>query len=147
MTLTNLAFTVPGQPQGKGRPRSTKAGRHYTPARTVAYEATVALFAAQAMRSAPLLQAPIALEIDAYSMIPASWSKKRRHDALTGRNRPTSKPDWDNIGKAISDGCNGVVWVDDSQVVDARVRLFYGESPEVRVRIAAALWHGDDGAV
>ena len=44
-----IHFHIPGQPVGKGRPRIGKVGAHarmFTPAKTVNYESTVALFAA-----------------------------------------------------------------------------------------------------
>lgn len=137
--LTNLAFVVPGEPQGKGRARVGKVGGHarmFTPAKTVAYEGLVALAAQQAMGAASPLSGPLAIEIEAVHTIPASWSKKRRNDALSGAVRPTTKPDWDNIGKAVSDGGNGIAWVDDRQIVDARVIRRYGETPGVWVRVA-----------
>lgn len=43
-----INFHIPGQPVGKGRPRIGKVGAHarmFTPAKTVSYESTVALFA------------------------------------------------------------------------------------------------------
>ena len=48
-----IVFTVPGEPQGKGRPRIGRVGQHarmFTPAKTVAYEGLVALAAQEAMQ-------------------------------------------------------------------------------------------------
>ena len=36
-----IKFTIPGPPQGKGRPRFTKSGHTYTPAKTAEYEKLV----------------------------------------------------------------------------------------------------------
>lgn len=36
-------FQVPGEPVGKGRPRFTRQGRAYTPAKTAKYENLVSL--------------------------------------------------------------------------------------------------------
>lgn len=138
--LTNVAFVIPGEPQGKGRARVGKTfgghARMFTPQKTVAYECLVALAAQSAMAGAGPFLGPLAVEIEAVHTIPASWSKKRKAAALAGLERPATKPDWDNIGKAISDGGNGVVWADDRQIVDGRVIRRYGERPEVRVRVA-----------
>ncbi len=68
--------------------------------------------------------------------IPASWSKRKRLDAIEGRLRPTTKPDWDNIAKVI-DALNHVVWADDASVVDGLVRKFYSETPELVVQVTA----------
>ena len=136
MSITNVAFSIPGEPVGKGRARSTRSGRHYTPAKTVAYEGLVALAARQAMGASEPLSGPLAVEIDAVCTIPASWSKKRRQRALDGLDRPTTKPDIDNICKAIFDGGNGVAWIDDKQIVACMVHKLYGAVPSVHVRAA-----------
>jgi Holliday junction resolvase RusA-like endonuclease len=138
--LTNIAFTIPGQPQGKGRARIGKIGGHsrmFTPAKTVAYEGLVAMAAQQAMRGAAPMSGPCAVEVECVFAMPKSMSKKHRLEALAGRMRPTKKPDGDNVLKAVCDGINGVVWVDDVQAVDSRVIKRYGEVPAVHVRVAA----------
>lgn len=140
MTITNVAFNIPGEPQGKGRARVGKINGHarmFTPAKTAAYESLVALAASQAMRDAGPFCGALAVEITATHTVPASWSKKRRHEAISGLLAPTCKPDIDNIVKAIADGGNGVVWVDDKQIVDLRAIKRYGETPGVHVMVAA----------
>jgi len=133
MTVT---FTVPGAPQGKGRARSTITGRHYTPAKTVAYESLVAIAAHQAMAGALPITGACLVEMEAIYAVPASASKKVRAASLSGLLRPTKKPDGDNVIKAICDGMNGVVWKDDVQAVDIRLVKRYGEAPGVRVRVS-----------
>ena len=137
MTPTNIAFVIPGEPQGKGRARIGKVGayaRMFTPAKTVAYEGLIALAGQQAMAGADPIPGPVAVEIDAVHTIPASWSRKRRAEAAG--NPAGCKPDIDNIAKAVADGANGVIWVDDKQIARLTVTKVYGERPEVRVRVA-----------
>lgn len=144
--LTSIAFVVPGEPQGKGRARVGKiAGqaRLFTPAKTVAYEGLIAHAGAKAMAGAPPLDGPLVVDILAMSIPPASWSRRKRTEAMVGVVRPTGKPDADNIAKAVGDGGNGVVWVDDKQIVDLRIRRVYGERAEVRVTVA--VWRGMQG--
>jgi Holliday junction resolvase RusA-like endonuclease len=137
-----IAFTIPGEPQGKGRARVGKThgghARMFTPAKTVAYEGLVAMAAQTAMGPARPFPGPLAVEIESVHTVPASWSKKRRAAALEGTERPTTKPDIDNIAKAIADGGNGVAWVDDRQIVRLVVVKTYGERPEVRVHVREA---------
>lgn len=138
--INAVCFTVPGEPVGKGRPRATTingSARMYTPAKTAAYEGLVALAARDAMGAASPFPGPLAVEIEAVHTVPASWSKKRRHEALSGSTHPTTKPDIDNIAKAIADGGNGVAWVDDKQIARLLVTRRYGETPGVHVRVAA----------
>lgn len=136
----SLAFTVPGDPVGKGRPRATTIGGHarmYTPAKTAAYEELVAVYASAAMKKAPLLEHPVRLHLGIYCKVPGSWSKKRKADALAGIERPAKKPDTSNILKGIEDGMNGIVWVDDCQVVELVCSKHYALEPYVSVTVTS----------
>ena len=63
--------------------------------------------------------------------IPKSWPKiKRLHGGIVGH---TSKPDWDNLSKSVTDACIGIVYNDDSQIVRASVEKRYGDKEGVRV--------------
>jgi len=137
--ITNIAFTVPGEPQGKGRARVGTIGGHarmFTPERTVAYEGLIAMAARDAMRGTPPFDCALRVELDIVQSVPASWSKKKRSAALSGAIRPTTKPDKDNVIKAVYDGGNGVVWRDDVLIVDGAQSKRYGETPGVHVRVA-----------
>jgi Holliday junction resolvase RusA-like endonuclease len=134
----SIAFTVPGQPQGKGRPRVGKIGTHarlFTPTKTVAYEGLVAHAAQVAMAGRDMLLGPVEVTMFIACQVPESWSQKKQRLALEGGVFPTTKPDTDNTVKAIFDGCNGVAWKDDVQVVDLSLRKRYNATPGVRVVI------------
>lgn len=47
----------------------------------------------------------------------------------------TKIPDVDNLEKMVFDAMNGIVWKDDSQVVDNRSSKEYGEQPRTEVRV------------
>ena len=133
-----ITFTVPGQPVGKGRPRIGRVGQHarmFTPAKTVNYEGLVAHAAGMAMNGRPLLEGAVQVQMVIHCQVPASWSKKKQQQALAGEVFPTTKPDIDNIEKAVYDAINGVVWKDDVQVVDVVKRKRYSASPGVIVTI------------
>lgn len=134
--MSSVAFTIPGQPQGKGRPRVGSIGGHarmFTPAKTVAYEGLIAHAAQQARRGRPMLEGPLVVNLVLRCQVPASWSKKKQQQALAGEIRPTTKPDIDNVLKAVLDGCNGVLWRDDVLVVTASVTKIYASVPAVDV--------------
>ncbi|PTS84009.1 RusA family crossover junction endodeoxyribonuclease [Pseudomonas sp. HMWF032] len=140
--LKPVAFVVPGEPVGKGRPKTSarKVGdkvitRHYTPEKTANYEGLIAHAAHQAMAGRSLITGAVMVELFITVSVPQSWSKKRKLQALAGQIFPVKKPDKDNIIKAIYDGLNGVVWVDDVQAVDGRQRKRYGDVPGVQVRV------------
>ena len=136
-----IAFEIPGPPVGKGRPRAFRIGnsvRMHTPEKTASYESLVKLAARQAMRDAAPAAFPVALSLIVLHPIPKSWSKRRQDAALAGTERPTTKPDADNVAKAIADACNGIVWVDDAQVVELRVSKRYSSAPGVMVEVRPA---------
>lgn len=133
-----ITFTVPGAPQGKGRAKIVRIGgfsRMATPAKTVAYEGLIAHAAHAAMAGRQLLEGPVRCSLLLHCQIPASWSQKKQRLALEGGVYPTTKPDADNVLKAVFDGLNGVVWKDDVQCVDVVVTKRYAGTPCVQVRI------------
>lgn len=131
-----IAFIVPGIPVAKGRARAfVRNGHiaHCTPERTSRYENLVRLSAHKEMKGRPLFSGACQIEIGLYMPVPSSWSNKKRTAALSGEIRPTAKPDCDNVLKCINDALNGVVWVDDKQVVDVRVEKRYSTTPQAIV--------------
>ncbi|ACR28690.1 RusA family crossover junction endodeoxyribonuclease [Burkholderia glumae] len=131
-----VEFVVPGTPVAKGRPRFARQGAHvrtFTPEATERYENLVKMAARAAMRSAEPYPGPIRLIVNIGVPIPASWSQKRQLAAAAGEIGATKKPDADNVVKALKDGMNGVVYVDDGQVVDLWVSKRYARTPGVRI--------------
>ena len=79
------------------------------------------------------LETPIAAYIYISMPVPQSYSKKRSKDCLGGFERPTKRPDTDNIVKAFLDACNGIVYKDDAQVVSLHATKVFGETASVQV--------------
>lgn len=131
-----MKFFVRCRPMGKGRPRFTKAGRTYTPEKTIEGERLVRASLMKAfsrgVTSVPIIHRPhaVSVKIEVWLPIPESWPKGRQADAREGRVPATKKPDADNYGKLVLDALNGVAWDDDSQVVALTVTKAYspGES-------------------
>jgi Holliday junction resolvase RusA-like endonuclease len=133
-----IVFTVPGQPQGKGRARFARRGafvRAYTSEKTVAYEGLIALAGEKAMAGREHLTGPVELTIQAVFQMPKSWSQKRRNAALLNPDWHTGKPDGDNVLKAVGDGLNGIVWRDDAQVARCSISKAYGPTPGLTVKV------------
>ena len=149
----------------------TKSGREFanlrTPRKTMNYEARIASAWDQTVGVRPLIEGPVELDVLAVFSMPESRASRirgaintisrltkggadARSDAYRERaetirvlSEKVSKPDWDNIGKAVCDALNGVAWKDDAQVIDARVRKRYAddedgdEAPYLRVVVRA----------
>ena len=136
--MQKLKFEVPGSPIGQGRPKFSTINGHakaYDPEKSRNYKAYVKLLATQAMKEQgfTMIDGPCCLDILACFEVPKSKSKKFRQAALEGRERPTKKPDIDNIVKALQDALNGLAYKDDSSIVFLSVAKCYSEVPKVEV--------------
>lgn len=137
MTIT---FTIPGEPEGKGRPRFARVGsavRTFTPEKTRAYEDRVRLAYRGAAHGMMFGDKPVMLTVTAYYATPSSASRKRQ-DALIGKPC-AKKPDADNVLKAIADALNGVAYDDDKQVVVSVVEKRWEHYGRVDVAITDCL--------
>lgn len=126
-----LTFTVEGTPVGKSRPRVTKNGT-YTPKKTKQYERLIAwTFRSKYPRFKPC-KGPVFMTVIAYFPIPKNTTKKLREKMEREEVFRTKKPDWDNIGKIVSDALNGIAWEDDNQVMGRVIKLY---SPRPRIEV------------
>ena len=132
-----MRFTVYGNPVAKGRPRFTRQGsfvKSYTPEKTVNYENLVKI-SFDMYEEKEKLEGELAVSLMVYCSIPKSTSKKKKALMLKGDIRPTTKPDLDNIAKAILDSLNGRAFDDDKQVVSLIVQKYYSDTPRVEIEI------------
>lgn len=129
-----MNIRIPGIPIGKGRPRAFRMGssvRLYTPKATAMWERVIATHAKAAMGYRDPLEGAISLDITFALPIPESWSKRRK--AAPGEH--ISRPDLDNLLKAVLDGFNGIVFRDDSQITQLHANKVYAEEPGVFVMV------------
>ena len=101
-----ICFNVSGIPIPKQSFRYTKSGVRYQTARVVNWQAIVSAEAALVMQDRDPIAAPVSMTIDFY--LP-------NH----------SRKDLDNLSKCVLDGCNGIVFVDDCQVVDLELHKHF----------------------
>jgi Holliday junction resolvase RusA-like endonuclease len=126
-----VIVVIAGEPVAKARPRVTRRGIAYTPAHTRKYESHGRLAAQLAMGHRPPIEAPVRIELLVELPVPASWSQRRTADAITGHIRPTSRPDVDNYVKSALDAIDGIVVIDDSQIVEMSAKKKYGITPKL----------------
>ena len=134
-----ILFIVPGTPVPKGRPRFTRRGRTYTPAKTKSYEEQIAILGKMAMDGLEPLKTPVSVFVTVFFAVPASYSRKRREACLNGSEPHIKRPDLDNVVKAITDGMNGVVYEDDAQIVRIVAKKDYCHYSMVEVLIKEEL--------
>jgi len=121
-------FIVLHEPVGQPRHRvSTINGiaRMYLPSRHPVHAFKQALRLAFGQRRPS--QLPIGIVVKAWFPRPKAKTWKRRPMPAY---RHTSKPDCDNVLKAVLDALNGLAWVDDAQICSALVQKYVcdGES-------------------
>lgn len=136
MTLV-VTFTVDGDPVPKGRPRFARRGQFvqtYTDAKTISYETHVAMKARQAIGSSEPLKGALSVFLYLRYAVPSSYSKKRKEDCLKGLEFP-KRIDLDNVYKSITDAMNGIVYLDDSQIVEAHIKKTYHEESGANIMV------------
>lgn len=130
-------FEVPGDPIPKGRPRFARRGmfvQTYTDSKTIEYETLVATKARIAMGSSEPLKSHLTVFLYLRYTVPPSYTKKRKESCLNGFEYP-KRIDLDNCYKSITDAMNGIVYVDDSQIVEAHILKCYAEEPGANIMI------------
>lgn len=104
-----MNFIIPIEPQGKKVPRVTRNGTFNDPETRAAMRAIAEEIQRQ-YKGEPL-DCPVRVLITAWRTRPKS--KKNQVWADT-------KPDYDNIEKLLGDALEGILWVNDSRIVDGR---------------------------
>lgn len=126
-----MRFKVEGTIKGKARPRFYQ-GHAVTPKATKDYEARIQYEYLHARGRK--YETPVRVAITARFEPPKSDSGARRVHKIE-HERPTKKPDADNIAKVVLDALNGLAYEDDKQVVDLRIRKMYGFNEELEIEI------------
>jgi len=137
-----VTFKVDANPVGKQRARYVKRGNFvqaYTPEKTRTYETLIRDSAIEAMGSSEPLETPVNLYLYIRVPIPKSYSKKKVEDCLNGLDKPIRKPDSSNILKSVEDGMNGIVYKDDSQIVNLHVTKVYSSLAGVDICVKECL--------
>ncbi len=84
-------------------------------------------------RDSPLT-CPIFLDVCFCMPIPKSTSGIKRRQMLAGLIHHIKRPDLDNLIKFL-DYLNGIIFVDDSQIVELRAKKIYSSNPGTVIRI------------
>ena len=137
MTWKDIYFEVPVFPRGQGRPRIGNR-RAFKDRKDVLNEMKIREAFDRKYPDWKPVGEPVSVYIRASYEAPKSWTKKNK-TILWIREHiwKTSKPDIDNICKAVFDAMNGAVWKDDAQVIRLSAAKFYhiSEGPQLSVHI------------
>jgi len=135
--LAVLDVRVFGLPIAQGRPRARAFQHHgatrvsvYDPATSRDWKRTVLAQVLPQKPPAPV-EGPLVMVVEFLMPRPQSLPKRETFHV--------KRPDVSNMIKAIEDALNGIVYRDDSQIVDLRATKTYSPSPGVRIRIERAV--------
>lgn len=116
-----INFTVEGEPIPQARPRFSKFGA-YEPKRNTEYKKQVAQSARAVMGEREPMSGAVSMKIRLY----------RKFQAVSRRFG-----DWDNLGKAICDALNKIVYADDSQIIRCTVEKYTDKNfPRAEIEIS-----------
>ena len=135
-TMSVIEFTVDHEPVGQPRHRVGTIGgrsRLYLPSKhpVHGFKKAIRLACGKRVKVAGAIE----VVVNAWFSRPKSKTWKTKPMPWY---RHTSKPDADNVLKAVLDALNGLAWVDDAQISSATIRKFVcggGSSSKVQIFI------------
>lgn len=135
-----ILVRVPGPPFSQPRPRFARRGKFvktYDAPEAKSWKGAAHVHMHEAMRAAGLqpFVGPVVVRIVAVFECPKS---DRRKTQAVPRRPYTGLKDWDNIGKAVCDAGNGVLYLDDRQIARGSVTCWVGaqcEAPYVEIYV------------
>ena len=138
-----LTFFVPGKPATQGskrafwRPGMKRAGLKDDCERNLPWRTDVKDAARQMLKNMCLpdlsgYEGPVKMEITFFLLRPKAHFGSGKNAAIlkpTAPESPTKKPDMTKLVRPVEDSLKGLVWRDDSQIVETLARKVYCSEP------------------
>ena len=134
-------------PKPKGRPRFTKKGFAFTPAATRKAERDIAAIISEQVNGRKPIDNAIRVEMEIIMPRPKShFGTGNNSGKIKGSSPmfPTTKPDIDNLEKAFLDAAEGILWVNDSRIVQKETYLWYADECAPGYNIVVEEWKNDN---
>lgn len=139
-----MTITIPFAPVAKGRARTLKTGRSYTPKKTADATKQIRDYLVALMSEAGVSMFAGGVPLDVEMKFYLHKPKKPKHPVM-----PCGRPDCDNIAKLIMDAGNGILWADDCQIIRLTVTKMYADSglpcTHMTVRKIPVIWNAQLG--
>lgn len=81
------------------------------------------------------MEASYSVRLSYHLPVPVSSSNSKRNAKLWGFETANKKPDLDNYDKFILDCANGILWYDDSQIINLQSFKQYSHKPRTEIEI------------
>lgn len=142
MTIRTIVV-IPGEPVAQGRPRFARRGAFvstYDPPKSRSWKSEARTAMMDALEYPSRLPYPqgVALSVS----VLAVFTRPKAAGKKPGRLLKVTRPDAENVAKAVLDAGTGTLWHDDSQVVDLQISKRHGEpdeAPFVRLEVSEIL--------
>ena len=123
-----IHLTLEIEPVAWGRVKRGAYGQAYVPAKTAHFKNAVALLIRKQIGPTTPRRGPLSLtaRFVLKSPIKPKWFA------------PAVRPDLDNYLKALKDAANGLLWLDDAQVVEVHAKKLYDQSggkPRIEIEL------------
>ena len=131
-------FRLGMEPVAKGRPRFTRSGHAFTPAKTRTAETCLReLLRREVAKNPDWVPISSAISVHCVFFLKRPKTVKRLY--------PTGRPDGDNYPKLILDAANEILWADDSQIVFGSYEKRYAASDsEVGYEISVVVLNSEE---
>lgn len=138
-----LEFSFPGKPESYARERKGRGKHFYNPKNEEMQKLKVFCAKATPKEKRKLLlelfkdkesEFSVELELKFFLPIPKNDSKTIKENKISGKIRPTIRPDLDNYVKFVMDSMHDVLYDDDKRVVKVTSEKIFSEEPRSEIR-------------
>lgn len=125
-------------PKATPRARLSGFGKHFYVADAMNNRKLMEKFVKEELSDFNMITTACKFYCDCYFPIPKTMNKSEKIRAELKLVNNLTKPDWDNLGKTYSDMIQNTIIMDDSLIIDGRVRKYYSSKPRIELTIEYA---------
>lgn len=125
-------------PKATPRARLSGFGKHFYVADAMNNRKLMEKFVKEELSDFNIITTACKFYCDCYFPIPKTMNKSEKLRAELKLVNNLTKPDWDNLGKTYSDMIQNTIIMDDSLIIEGRVRKYYSSKPRIELTIEYA---------
>ena len=125
-------------PKATPRARLSGFGKHFYVADAMNNRKLMEKFVREELSDFNVITTTCKFYCDCYFPIPKTMNKSEKLRAELKLVNNLTKPDWDNLGKTYSDMIQNTIIMDDSLIIEGRVRKYYSSKPRIELTIEFA---------
>lgn len=134
----SISFIFYFIPKATPRARLSGFGKHFYVADAMNNRKLMEKYVKQELSDFNVITTACKFYCDCYFPIPKTMNKSEKLRAELKLVNNLTKPDWDNLGKTYSDMIQNTIIMDDSLIIEGRVRKFYSSKPRIEITIEYA---------